>query len=443
MSLSPQELERVEALLARAETLDPDDPSHVRLERAVAGLAKAAKKRRRLARRRRRAAADRILIEQVRDASAAARTHGDPAAVAGLSDRLHRPRQCYACGQPYRDLQATYPMHCRSCAAVALRKRDQRTSLEGRRALVTGGRIKIGYALALKLLRDGAEVHVTTRFARDASRRFDAEDDVGAWRGRLNIHGVDFRSLPAVLERVAAWGAGPPFDILVNNAAQTVWRPPEYYRELWDGERDGHRPAWIRCEPPPTQAPLLLPDGGDERALFPEGQRDAVGNPLDLRRVNSWVQSLEEIEPLEMVEAQIVNVMVPFVLCSQLFDNLRRSPFERRFIVNVAAAEGQFGRSSRTGRHPHTNMAKAALNMLTASSAEDYARHGIYMVSADPGWASHEGPQDLVERARAAGAVPPLDMVDAAARLYDPIVRGIEGEPLFGCLLKNWVEQPW
>lgn len=53
-----------------------------------------------------------------------------------------------------------------------------------------------------------------------------------------------------------------------------------------------------------------------------------------------------------------------------------------RFIINVSAMEGKFNRS-KTPNHPQTNMAKAALNMMTRTSAQDYAEDLIFMNCAD------------------------------------------------------------
>jgi NAD(P)-dependent dehydrogenase (short-subunit alcohol dehydrogenase family) len=143
---------------------------------------------------------------------------------------------------------------------------------------------------------------------------------------------------------------------------------------------------------------------------------------------------------------QLVNAVAPFLLNSQLKPLLLRSPFERRFIINVSAMEGQFGRASKTEFHPHTNMAKAALNMMTRTAAADYARDGIYMNSVDTGWITDENPLDRKLHAQQArGFYTPLDAIDGMARLYDPIVQGLAdpAEPLHGHFLKDFVPHPW
>jgi NAD(P)-dependent dehydrogenase (short-subunit alcohol dehydrogenase family) len=285
-------------------------------------------------------------------------------------------------------------------------------------------------------------VHVTTRFPRDAEARFAALADASAWGDRLHVHGLDFRSLPDVLERLDTWSAGPAFDIVINNAAQTVWRPPDYYRALWQAEQQPAPTRFVRSIAPTvrraaTTGVLGLPRADTDMVVGPAAE------PLDLRRVNSWVQTLVDIDPAEMIEVQVVNAIVPFLLVARLAPNLQRSPFAIRFVVNVTAVEGRFDRARKSPRHPHTNMAKAGLDMLTLTAAGDLAARGIHMVAVDPGWMSHEGPVDVVEQARRAGVEPPLDAVDAAARVYDPIVQGLAGQPLSGCLLKNFVAVGW
>jgi NAD(P)-dependent dehydrogenase (short-subunit alcohol dehydrogenase family) len=334
--------------------------------------------------------------------------------------------------------------------------REVRADLRGRTALVTGGRVKIGHELALRMLRDGARVVITTRFAIDAAQRFAAAPDFDVWRDRLRIHRLDLRHLPAVEAFACELSAAEPFlDILVNNAAQTVRRPPGFYRHLLDQER--HPPAALLDAARPLLAgACALPAAGDDGtslAAIRTGGSDAV--PADGRAVeelewdgratNSWTLRTDEVDPIELVEVQLVGAMAPFLLCSRLRPLLARSPAERRFIVNVSAMEGQFARAGKTVFHPHTNMAKAALNMLTRTAAADYAAGAIYMNSVDTGWITDENP--LPKRMRIEerdGFVPPLDIIDGAARVYHPIALGISaGEPLYGMFLKDYRPYPW
>ena len=351
---------------------------------------------------------------------------------------LKTPAHCYVCKESYSIVHSFYHLLCPTCAALNACKRLQRADLTGRSALITGGRIKIGYQTALCLLRDGARVLVTTRFPNDAARRFGSEADQGQWRDRLRIEGLDLRHLPAV-EGFARdlLASEPALDILINNAAQTIKRPPAFYQHLLAAEG-----AALQLE----AGPELPGDMIDIAAHFPLGLYDADGQPLDTRPINSWRLRLEEIDTVEMLEVQVVNAVAPFLLNARLKPLLLRSPFARRFIVNVSAMEGQFGRVSKTVYHPHTNMAKAALNMMTRTSAAGYAQDGIYMNSVDTGWVTDENPHPRKTRIQQErGFWTPLDSTDSVARIYDPIVRGLteETEPLFGHFLKDYAPHPW
>jgi NAD(P)-dependent dehydrogenase (short-subunit alcohol dehydrogenase family) len=439
MTISDDDINTVLTVLEQARDLDPYSPEYILLEKAVAHLVKSGKKRRKKIRHQKTIVHDK----------AVKRSTGLADERFGTSSTLlesQRLRKCYVCSQSFNLSHHYYHTMCQSCGDANWAARRQKADLSGRRALVTGGRIKIGYATALSMLRMGADVHVTSRFPADAYQRYAAEDDFDTWAERLHLYGLDFRLLPDVMQQVEAWREGEPFDILINNAAQTVWHPPEYYRALYAGEVKAKQlplssTAIVHKYTPTQQAALVL---DDNHPLFPAGELDVQGNPLDLRRDNSWVQGLDEIAPLEMVEVQLINSIVPFLLCSRLHPNMKRSPFADRYIVNVTATEGSFSKSLKLPRHPHTNMAKAALNMITRTSAHSYAKDGIYMTSVDPGWMSHEGPAQVVEKAYSTGFHPPLAAEDSAARILDPILRGvIQKVFVYGVQLKDFAEVAW
>lgn len=405
MSLTSSQLKTLHELLEQARTLDPSSDAYLELERAVSHLTKSAKKKRRLHRKQLANASDAQALRTPGLARARLAQTGNVEASA-----LHFERACYVCKRPYRQMHEWYPLLCPECGARSAALRDQPISLTERRALVTGGRVKIGYATSLRMLRAGAEVHVTTRFPRDAQRRFAAEADAAQWSNRLHLHGLDFRDLRQLLTWLELRSAEEPFNIIINNAAQTAWHPPAYFAALRQGE-----------EAPPASLQLLAT------------QFDA----LDVARVDSWVQPLGEIAPVDLVEAQVVNAIAPFLICNRLRENMTRSKHGDRYIINVTAVEGQFARPEKPDRHPHTNMAKASLNMMTRTSASTLARDGIFMVSVDPGWMSTEGPH--VNR----DFHPPLAAEDCAARVLHPIAQGLAGAPVFGVLLKDFEPVPW
>ena len=187
---------------------------------------------------------------------------------------------------------------------------------------------------------------------------------------------------------------------------------------------------------PPLPAPA-------EHPLFPQASDDGYGQPLDLRERNSWRLRLDEVGTVELLEVQLINAVAPYVLNARLRRLLGRAGGPA-FIVNVSAPEGRFDRDYKAPYHPHTNMAKAALNMMTRTAAGDYASDAIYMTSVDTGWASNENPAPIAAAMDARGFMPPLDLVDAATRVCDPIVRGLrDGELLRGVFLKDFRPISW
>jgi NAD(P)-dependent dehydrogenase (short-subunit alcohol dehydrogenase family) len=350
---------------------------------------------------------------------------------------LHTPRPCYVCKAIYSRLHFFYDRLCPACAADSYVRRIEKIDLSGCQAVVTGGRIKIGHEVALRLLRWGARVLVTSRFPRDTIRRFAAQPDFAEFAGRLQVHSLDMRAVTEV-EVFAAHVVRtyPRVDVLINNAAQTVRRSPGFFAALAAEE--------ARSLPESLDALLVAAPPAVEGGV-PALASDEFGEPLDTRAENSWRLRLSEVGTLELLEVQLINVVAPFLLNARLRPVMaRRRADEASFIINVSAPEGRFDRDYKSPFHPHTNMAKASLNMMTRTSAEEYAEDGIYMTSVDPGWASNENPRPIAEAMRARGFMPPLDLVDAAARVCDPVVRGRrDGELLRGVFLKDFKEISW
>jgi NAD(P)-dependent dehydrogenase (short-subunit alcohol dehydrogenase family) len=447
MAIDPDDLETCLAVLSRLDDLPVDHPDAVAVRRATARIFKSVKERRRAERRAAVAAADRAVMAATATAAPGRiddETNGipltavAPGATAGV---LVRARPCYQCKTRYTDVDAFYHQLCPSCAALNHQRREARTDLIGRRALLTGGRAKIGMYIALRLLRDGAHTTITTRFPRDAARRFSSMPDSGDWLDRLNIVGVDLRQPGQVVSLAEAVAADGPLDILINNAAQTVRRSPSAYALLVAGEADAlpqtpsvrELGAAHDLHPVTTLALTARSTAVDAGGLAP----DEVDH-------NSWTQRVDEVDPVEMLEVQLCNTTAPFILISRLRASLAASPARRTYIVNVSAMEGSFGRGYKGPGHPHTNMAKAALNMLTRTSAREMLESdGILMTSVDTGWITDERPHTTKLRLADEGFHAPLDLSDGAARVYDPIVRGEAGEDVHGVFLKDYAPTSW
>jgi NAD(P)-dependent dehydrogenase (short-subunit alcohol dehydrogenase family) len=450
--IDPDDLAAYRRVLARLDDLPVEHPDAVEVRRATASLFNAVKDRRRAERRR-------AVVTHDRAVTAATAT-GTPGRIddgtRGLelmpdvddasAGELRQPRGCYVCKTRYTRVDAFYHQLCPGCAAENRARRDARTDLSGRRALLTGGRAKIGMHIALRLLRDGAETTITTRFPRDAARRFAAMPDSAEWLNRLRVIGVDLRDPAQAIALADSMIAEGSLDILINNAAQTVRRSAASYALLAAAEAaplpSGPLPelstlgsvgssaaipasanSYSSSASPAILTELSLAASSVSSLRVAAGVAiDAGGLIPDPDPVNSWTQTVEHVDPVE----------------------LAASPARRTYVVNVSAMEGQFNRGYKGPGHPHTNMAKAALNMLTRTSAHELlTQDGILMTSVDTGWITDERPVPTKLRLADAGFHAPLDLVDGAARVYDPIVRGEAGEDLYGCFLKDYQPAPW
>lgn len=402
---------------------------------------------------------------------------------------LSSPRNCYVCKAEYNELHHFYDSMCKSCGDLNYIKRFQTADLRGQVALITGSRLKIGYHATLMLLRAGATVVATTRFPADSAIRFAKEEDFEVWGHRLKIHGLDLRHIPSV-ELFANYFKQTynRLDIIINNAAQTVRRPSGFYAHLMELENksfDQHSDrvklllaqhvecirelsgfsgdttnsnnslavSWhgtepgigIRASAQLSQVPYRFDNSMEAAEVFPEGQLDADLQQVDLRKTNSWRLKMGEIETTEMIEVQLVNSVAPFVLINRLLDLMKKDYTGKKHIINVSAMEGKFHRFKKSDRHPHTNMAKAALNMMTHTAASSLAEEGIFMNAVDTGWVTDEDPVELAKRKQDTHDFqPPLDIVDGAARVCDPLFDGINtGKHWNGKFLKDYFPIDW
>ncbi len=402
--------------------------------------------------------------------------------------KLETPQNCYVCKKEYIDMHHFYDTMCPDCGDFNYAKRFQTADVNGQIAVITGSRLKIGYHISLMLLRGGATVIATTRFPVDSALRFAKEDDFMDWGHRLKIHGLDLRHIPSVeifcnfieqkYERL---------DILINNAAQTVRRPSGFYAHLMENEErpiaslpinvqnllldhtncldelkvlttgfssnenmpvtwHGPEPGiGLRASAKLSQIPYSFDNALVAKEVFPEGELDADLQQVDLRKTNSWRLKLGQIETTEMIEVQLVNSVAPFVLCNRLSEVMKNDNTGKKHIINVSAMEGKFYRDFKEDRHPHTNMAKAALNMLTHTAAGTLAKDGIFMNAVDTGWVTDEDPAELAKRKQEEQDFhPPLDIVDGAARVLDPLFEGINTEKHWcGKFLKDYRPIAW
>ncbi|WP_292011217.1 SDR family oxidoreductase [Chryseobacterium sp.] len=360
--------------------------------------------------------------------------------------KLQIPKNCYCCNKSYQYAHSFYARLCPKCAAENYEKRFDSIDLKGRRVIITGGRVKVGFAAVLKVLRNGAYLVLTTRFPALALEQLQKEDDYEEWKDRLWVYGLDLRNLKAIQDFINFYQSQfSTLDILINNAAQTIKYPDEYYLPIIQREKEmllkfSNEPHLISNH---TEISAEL-----TKLEYAEHEETAVnltrfGQPVDRRDKTSWNSTLEEISLYELVEVNLINHIAPYFLIKELKSLMKNSDFAKKFIINVTSSEGIFSYENKTVFHPHTNMTKAALNMMTLTSAKEFEKDHIYMSAVDVGWISTGAKESLRKKQFEQGYIPPLDSVDGAARILHPIIEGIRGNCYSGVLLKNYAIHNW
>ena len=389
-------------------------------------------------------------------------------------------RECYCCkiNIVENNLHFFYSNLCKKCGDLNYSYRTMKLDLSGRIAIVTGGRIKIGFYIAKKLLSFGCKVIVTTRFPKDALLKFKEDKEYNLWKNNLIIYPVDFRLFQSTIKFVDyIINTFPYLDILINNAAQTIRRPTSYYKYLLPIEKqefsveDQNRIIH-------NDYALLNNSNKDNNSLIPKNNNELNSLPLSVfcsqikiikekeqpdkilmgndkqphdftEGKNSWKLQLDEVPFEEFMEVQIINAWTPFYLNCKLKPLMDKSPFVDKYIVNVSAMEGVFNTFKKT-THPHTNMAKASLNMMTRTCGEYYKKFNIYMTAVDTGWVSSMGEINNLFKNNENNNFEeifcnvPLDNLDGAMRVLQPIIEGVKNKNyLYGILLKDYKEYHW
>ncbi|PQA96695.1 oxidoreductase [Chryseobacterium shigense] len=361
---------------------------------------------------------------------------------------IQKPQLCYCCHQPYHDIHFFYHKLCPTCADENYKNRSLTYDLSGQTVIITGGRVKIGYAATLQFLRSGAKVIATSRFPALGFEQFRKEKDYEQWKDRLFLYGLDLRNIRSVHEFTEyCYQNFESIEILVNNAAQTIKYPADYYQPLLAKEQlllssyAENRNLIGNGTPISNDKSEFLPLSHENFDVAPANR---FGQPKDLRDKNSWNSLMDEIGTEELLEVNLINHISPYLLISALKPLMKKSHSERRHIINVTSTEGQFSYKSKNEFHPHTNMTKAALNMLTKTSAPDFVKDNIFMNAVDVGWISTGAAESKREKLFEKTRIPPLDSVDGAMRIFHPIMQINKGDlNLYGKLLKNYKETGW
>ena len=404
-------------------------------------------------------------------------------------------RNCYICKEKLvlENIHKFYGNLCKKCGDYNYSFRTMKLDFTGRIAIVTGGRVKIGYYIATKLLSYGAKVLITSRFPKDTLFKYQQDPEYENWKNNLIIYPIDFRIFESTIKFVKFINENfPHVDILINNAAQTIRRTASYYKyllptetkdlnpedekkvikndyinlqkQLKEGEKNKNDKkeiensliSLVNNKNPEYREILPLSVIASQIRIMEEKEQPHVtvmggdGQPYDFSKgKNSWNFEFDEIPFQEFTEVQVINTWTPYYLCVKLKPLMMQSPYPDKYIVNVTSVEGIFNHFKRSS-HVHTNMAKAALNMFTRTCGSYLKEIGIYMTCVDTGWVSPMNEMNsLLDKNKKKSyenefVNVPLDELDGAMRVLHPIIEGIKNKNyLFGILLKDYIKSPW
>jgi len=328
---------------------------------------------------------------------------------------------------------------CPKCGDENLIRREEKVDLNGYNVLITGARIKIGFHTALRFLRNGANVISTSRFPHSTLLQYANEPDFQQWSDRLRILGLDLLRIDLLENFISeVYQNFDYLDVLVNNAAQTVKNNIDIQTQIAIEKELSNETLLFN-----KNHPHIL----EHIASHVEKLSSYAPNSLSVGDIeltddnqNAWVKKSADVSIKDLLETQIINVTAPYLLSTAFKPLLEKSPHSNRFLINVSSLEGKFSVKSKSSSHPHTNMAKAALNMMTKTLASEYRRNHIYIYSIDPGWVSDQFPK----REGRTELVLPLEFEDAAARITHPVFTWKETEkPPTGIFIKDYIQTEW
>jgi NAD(P)-dependent dehydrogenase (short-subunit alcohol dehydrogenase family) len=372
-----------------------------------------------------------------------------------------RQKRCYICRYSLTSAHRLYPSLCNPCGEFNIAESSlslpENLDLKGKTAVVTGGRINLGYHTALRLLRCGASVVVSTRYPLDAEMRYLKEPDSEVWRERLRVVGADFRAandvfalVEAIKQCLRTWGTDK-LDILINNAAQTLTDPIEKEsaairreQQLLGESFGGQLIASSTYMPRIRGAGQFKTHREALEAGSNGGDGTEVSTTVVEAKKSSWTQKVHEIPYEDVISAYSVNSFVPLILLRELLPIMRRlqgGTGPAGHIINVSSREAlpehKPEHSAKAGHHVHTNMSKAALHMLTETEAgEAWTRYRVAVNSVDPGYMSAD-PMWMEKLGLGEGTCP-IGWEDGAGRVLWVVAKAEMGVVIRGRFLKHF-----
>lgn len=371
-------------------------------------------------------------------------TTQSPQNVVPATKSKQRNPYCYVCKvKLWKDdmRHSTYNDMCWLCGNINTNKRDFKKDLTGKVAIVTGGRVKIGFETAIRLLRNGCTVVITSRFIDDCLERYKTDPGFSGFSDRLFIYQLNMLDGGNIKKFVQyIFDNFAHVDYLINNAAQTIKRPIEFFNHLIKKipaiaesdlksespldkilvHRDNNELLLLES----NKNMLMEYDQHEIEEIFPLNEFDIYGQQIDLRTNNSWMLEADCVNISELAEVYIINSIGPYMLSTMLKPVMSKSKNDYSWIINVTSMEGVFNWDYKPSRHPHTNMAKAALNMFTRTCGQYFIKLNIVMVCVDTGWNNPQQPNSYDFQT-------PIDCADGAARILDPIYRELKQSGIF------------
>lgn len=355
-------------------------------------------------------------------------------------------RQCYVCKKfyNYNCYFEKYQCMCMDCGIFNHNKREEVSDLRDMVAYVSGCRTKIGLATVLKLLRMGATVYGSTRFPNLAVFNYMSQSDYDQWKARLIILQCDFLNYSEV-EAMLDYLKDKGINILINNACQTIRPPDSYFKKIYEYENNLEKQLIFTKETVSlNESPKdqLIPQNSKGRdfiiCLIKESASEQIAQLREVIQLDKymdvvgaidprdmiWNKKLEETDDIEILEINVINQIIP----TKIIKTLKPCMKGPKFIINVTAVEGKFNHRKVNGDHVPNNMSKAAIAMMLHTMFRE-KDSDLYVHTIDPGYVSGINPSQTII---------PLDPIDGASRILDPIIQFKKGSPYPKVI--NWVK---
>lgn len=367
----------------------------------------------------------------------------------------HDYSRCYECKKYYDNTfcLSAYKAYCFDCGIKHYSNKIESVQLNGYTVFITGIRVKIGFATALRILRNGGKVIGTTRYPHFAISNYAKEPDYNMWKSNISIIKCDFLNIESVYKLLDIITSNNyQINAFINMAFRTVKTSTFYSEAVRSIETNLEKRFYLENEQLNNFTNVVKYNGAQNKQILFDNDILSKANTnslvtyqmpvkinifkdvVDAKLECSWDKTIDKIDPKEIVECMAINQLVPTLIINSLKSKLI-NPLKT--IINICSFEGQFNYEKKTDKHIHTNMCKSALNMLIRSLCED-SDPTFRAFTIDPGYVSGKKTNPELNEL-------PVSMDDAAAKIMWPIFRHFKGNPLDKSWIKirNYNKEPW